>query len=58
MWTLKQLCDKDIPMICINDKWVPARPINWKYRSIFEKLKEAWAVWTGKADAFAWPEEQ
>jgi len=42
----------------VNGKWVPARPINYKYRSFMEKLKEAWAVFTGKADAFMWPEGQ
>ena len=39
-------------------KWVPARPINYKYRSWIEKFKDAWSVFTGKADAFTWPEGQ
>jgi hypothetical protein len=59
MWTMKDLfkhasgCSTER-----NGKWVPARPINFKYRSILSRLKEAWAVFTGKADAFTWPEGQ
>ena len=41
---------------CINGRYVPARPISGTF--IFERLKDAWAVWTGKADAFRWPEGQ
>lgn len=40
------------------EKWYPARPENWKYRSFWQKCKEAWAVFTGKAEAFVWPENQ
>ena len=43
---------------CVNGKWVPARPINFQVRSLKERVKEAWAVFTGKADALVWPEEQ
>jgi len=32
-------------------KWVIARPINYKYRSITQRIKEAWAVFTGEAEA-------
>lgn len=32
-------------------KWVIARPINYKYRSIKQRIKEAWAVFTGEAEA-------
>ena len=42
----------------INGKWVPARPENYKFRTYGQRLKEAWAVFTGKADAFKWPEGQ
>ena len=42
----------------IRGKWVPARPENYKYRSFVERLKDAWAVFIGKADAFIWPEKQ
>lgn len=40
------------------EKWVPARPINYKYRSLIERCKEAFAVFSGKADCFKWPEGQ
>ena len=42
----------------INGKWVPARPINYQARSFKEKLKDAWMVYKGKADALVWPENQ
>lgn len=35
----------------INGKWVIARPVNYKCRTLFERIKEAWAVFTGKAEA-------
>jgi len=39
----------------INGKWVPARP----YVDQFTwRIKDAWRVLTGKADAFTWPEGQ
>jgi len=59
LYTLKELQDFKCSVYTeINGKWVPARPVNWKYRSIPEKIKEALAVFTGKADAFVWPEGQ
>lgn len=43
----------------INGKYVPARPLApsglWGLKI---RIKEAWAVFTGKADAFTWPEGQ
>ena len=42
----------------INGKWVPARPINYTCRNLREKLRDAWMVFTGKADALVWPEGQ
>ena len=59
MWELKDLiehCDE-----CnteINGQWIPARPINFKYYTLGERLELAWAVFIGKADAFKWPEGQ
>lgn len=35
----------------IEGKWVIARPVNYKYRSFKERLCDAWAVFSGKADA-------
>jgi len=60
MWSLKQLQDRDIPMACINDKWVPARPENFKpnHCSWRRRLKYAWEVFRGRAETFVWPEGQ
>jgi len=60
MWTLKQLQDSEMPLANINDKWVPARPENYKrtYMTLQERLSHAWAVFTCKAEAFTWPEGQ
>lgn len=40
-----------------NGEWVPARGINHKHESIRHRLKLAWWVFTRKADAFTWPED-
>lgn len=40
----------------INGRWVPARPLNGTF--LFEKLRDAWEVFRGRADAFRWPEGQ
>jgi|GEM_PF-1557053 len=37
----------------INGKYVPARPMGWD--SIPSRVKIAWKVFTGKADAVTWP---
>ena len=43
-------CDEMSP----DDKvWYPARPLNPGWR--FDRLRAAWLVWTGRADAFTWP---
>jgi hypothetical protein len=34
-------------------RWVPARPLG--YPSLRERIKAAWLVWTGRADALIWP---
>ena len=59
MWTIKGLIKHTNECSAnINGKWVPGRPINWKYRSLRIRFREAWAVFSGKADAFVWPENQ
>lgn len=59
MWTLQYLLDHSRSNTAyINYKWVPARPINYKYRKFSTKIHEAWLVFTGKADCFTWPEGQ
>lgn len=39
-----------------DEKWVPARPIG--YFSLANRLKLAWMVFKGEADAFTWPGNQ
>ncbi|NLE05832.1 MAG: hypothetical protein GX638_13685 [Crenarchaeota archaeon] len=34
----------------IDNKWVVARPENYKYESFFQRLKEAWGVLIRKYD--------
>lgn len=59
MYTLQQLQTTNTTEAAkINGVWVPARPENHKYRTLRQRLREAWAVFTGKADAFTWPEGQ
>lgn len=59
MWTLKDLIEhSNTTSTEINGKWVPGRPINWQYRTLKERLKQAWAVFVGKAEAFTWSEGQ
>lgn len=40
----------------INNKYVAARPLG--YPSFFNRIKIAWYVFSGKADALIWPENQ
>ena len=34
-------------------RWVPARPLGGGWR--FQRIKAAWLVFTGQADALTWP---
>ena len=43
----------DCSQACIDGKYVPARPIG--YFSLSYRLRAAWYVFTGKADALLWP---
>ena len=54
--TIRDL-QSDQPMTEINGRWYPARPINYQCRTLRERLREAWMVFTGKADPFVWPED-
>ncbi len=59
MWTLERLLQSSNTILTnINDRWVPARPLNYKYDSLRTRLRDAWAVFTGKAEAFTGPENQ
>ena len=56
--TMQGLVDSQNTLKEINGKWVPARPINYRFRTLRERIRDAWAVFTGRADAFRWPEGQ
>jgi hypothetical protein len=58
MYNLEEIIAAASTTVEINGKWVPARPINHTFRPISERLREAWAVFTGKMDAVKWPEDQ
>jgi hypothetical protein len=57
MYTFRQITSGELSFSQreINGKWVPARPM---VRPFWYRLKDAWRVLIGKADAFTWPEEQ
>jgi len=42
----------------IEGKWYYARPENYKYMTLFERIKDAWLVFVGKADAAIWGKGQ
>ena len=35
-------------------KWTPARPMGWQGLGLRHRLRAAWLVFTGKADAVRW----
>lgn len=38
-----------------NEGWVPARPLG--FASFRSRLRAAWLVFTGRADALVWPKQ-
>lgn len=42
-------CEAGLP----DGRWVPARPLG--YMSFGQRIKAAWLVFTGRADALTWP---
>ena len=59
MYTLEGLLNNaNQNQVEINGNWVPARPVEIMDCLEFRRLRDAWAVLTGKADAFVWPEGQ
>ncbi len=55
IWTMEELRDDNVPKTFLEDKWVPARSLNYKYRSFWDKIKECYLLWTGKTESFRWP---
>jgi len=59
VYTLKDLSNCCFAQAEINGRWVPARPLPfYGLFGFWLRLKDAWAVLTGRADAFIWPEGQ
>jgi hypothetical protein len=57
IWQLKDLlAATQSNAALINGKYVPARPLGWT--NIQHRLKAAWLVFTTRADAVVWPEDQ
>jgi hypothetical protein len=60
LYTLRQLLAtsgvNEGERVRIGKEWVPARPLG--YGGIFRRVKLAWMVFTGKADAVTWPGNQ
>lgn len=54
MWKLSSLLILDTQRKLLDGRWIPARPLNEDYKSLKQRIKEAWAVFTGKASAFTW----
>ena len=58
MYTLHELQNTDVDA-CINSKWVPARPLPfYGWAGLKWRIRDAWEVFRGRADAFKWPEGQ
>ena len=54
MYTIDSLDDK---ALLPDGRWVLARPLNYQHRTLRAKLRDAWSVFTGKADAITWTEQ-
>ena len=57
IWRLSDLLEHAFTCTMrVNDSWVPRRTIG--FSGIPHRLKAAWLVFTGKADAVVWPADQ
>ena len=58
MWKLSELVGHALhgPQTGNNGIWVPARPIDYEFRSLRQKFGEAWRVFKGELDCFEWPQ--
>ncbi len=59
MYTLEQLrkLSNGDDKYLIEGCWVPARPITINSISFWARLKDAWVVLMGHADAVKWPKQ-
>lgn len=48
--------DLTTTQVCINGQWVVARPENYKHEPFLWRLRSAWLVLIGKADAVVFNE--
>lgn len=56
IWELKDLIDSaNTNYVEFNGRWLPSRPYSV---SFIDRLKAAWAVFWGHADAVRWPKGQ
>ncbi len=56
VYSLKWLVEHSHESMCERSgRWTPARPLAGPF---IERVKAAWMVLLGKADAFTWPEGQ
>ena len=57
IYTLKAILEASKMATCeIDGNWVPCRPLGWPgIRGIWFRVKAAWLVLTGEADAVVWP---
>lgn len=56
LWKLKDLVES--AQTCQTERqgeWMPCRPINYTCDTPLARLKHAWMVFTGKAEAVVWP---
>lgn len=61
IWQLNELVDSTNRVKCKQNNsagWIPARPENFKHEGFKRRIKAAWLVFTGKADAVIWPSGQ
>jgi hypothetical protein len=54
MYTLSELYEWDVRAEIEPGRWVPARPLDGP--AIY-RIRDAWAVLRGRADAFTWPQQ-
>lgn len=55
LWTLRGLIDSvNSCSTCIDGQWMPSRPVNHRY-DLRGRVRAAWLVLTGRADAVLWP---
>ena len=57
MYNINEICKNDNEILLENGKWVKARPVNYKYRNIIERIKDAYVVFIGHADAVKWTDQ-